>query len=71
VLVGRQRITGVMKISTTQCVSNGGNASFRKARLRDVQLSPDRRKLAVTLTVEPRVFEWGDPVDLTLVVGAN
>jgi hypothetical protein len=71
VLVGKQRITGVMKISTTQCITNGGNGSFRKARLRDVQLSPDRRKLAVTLTVEPRFFEWGDPVDLTLIVDAN
>ena len=71
VLVDKQRITGVMKISTTQCFTNGGNGSFRKARLRDLQLSPDRRKLAVTLTVEPRFFEWGDPVDLTIVVDAT
>jgi hypothetical protein len=71
VLVGKRRITGVMKISTAQCITHGGNGSFRKARLGEVQLSPDRRKLAVTLTVEPRFFEWGDPVDLTIVVDAN
>lgn len=71
VLVGQRRITGVMKISPTQCVTNGGDSSFRKARIRDVQLSPDRRMLAVTLTVEPRTFEWGDPVDITMVVEAN
>jgi hypothetical protein len=31
----------------------------------------DRRKLAVTLTVEPRFLEWGDPVDLTIVVDSK
>ena len=71
VLVGQRRITGVMKISPTDCVANGGDSSFRDARIRDVQLSPDRRMLAVTLTVRPRTFEWGDPVDITMVVDAN
>ena len=71
VLVGQRRITGVMKISPTQCVTNGGDSSFRKARIRDVQLSSDRRMLAVTLTVEPRTLEWGDPVDITMVVDAH
>ncbi len=52
-------------------MTNGGDSSFRKARIRDVQLSPDRGMLAVTLTVEPRTFEWGDPVDITMVVDAN
>jgi hypothetical protein len=36
-----------------------------------VQLSPDRRMLAVTLTVQPRTFKWGDPVDIAMVVDAN
>lgn len=71
VLVGQRRITGVMKVSPMQCVTNGGDSSFRTARIRDVQLSPDRRRLAVTLTVEPRTFEWGDPVDITMVVDAT
>jgi len=71
VLVGQRRITGVMKISPTNCVANGGESSFRDARIRDVQLSPDRRMLAVTLTVQPRTLEWGDPVDITMVVDAN
>ena len=71
-LVGQRRITGVMKISPpTNCVTNGGESSFRMARIRDVQLSPDRRMLAVTLTVQPRTLEWGDPVDITMVVDAN
>lgn len=71
VLVGQRRITGVMKISPTSCVANGGDSSFRDARIGDVELSPDRRMLAVTLTVQPRTFEWGDPVDITMVVDAN
>ena len=71
VLVGQRRITGVMKISPTNCVANGGESSFRDARIRDVQLSSDRRMLAVTLTVQPRTLEWGDPVDITMVVDAN
>jgi hypothetical protein len=71
VLVGQRRIAGVMKQSPTQCVTNGGDSWFRNPRIRDVQLSPDRRLLAVTLTVEPRSMEWGDPVDLTIVVDAN
>jgi hypothetical protein len=72
VLVGQRRITGVMEISPpTSCFANGGESTLRKARIRDVQLSPDRQKLAVTLTVEPRTLEWGDPVDITMVVDAN
>jgi hypothetical protein len=71
VLVGQRRITGVMKISPSSCVANGGESSFRDARIRDVQLSPDRRMLAVTLTVRPRTLEWGDPVDITMVVDAS
>lgn len=71
VLVGQRRITGVMTISPASCVANGGNSSYRDARIRDVQLSPDRRMLAVTLTVQPRTLEWGDPVDVTIVVDAN
>jgi hypothetical protein len=71
VLVGQRRITGVMTIPPTQCVTNGGDSSFRNPRIRDVQRSPDRRMLAVTLTVEPRAGEWGSPVDLTIVVDAN
>jgi hypothetical protein len=61
----------VMKISSANCVANGGESSFRDARIRDAQLSPDRRMLAVTLTVQPRTLEWGDPVDITMVVDAN
>ena len=71
VLVGQRRITGVMKISPTDCVADGGTSSFRDARIRDVQLSPDHRKLAVTFTVQPRTFEWGNPVDITMVVDEN
>lgn len=70
-LVGQRRITGVMTISPASGVANGGNSSYRDARIRDVQLSPDRRMLAVTLTVQPRTLEWGDPVDVTIVVDAN
>jgi hypothetical protein len=71
VLVGQRRMTGVMEISPTDCVANGGESRFHDPRIRDVQLSPDRRMLAVTLTVQPRTFEWGDPVDITMVVDAN
>ncbi len=71
VLVGQRRITGVMKISPTNCVTSGGESSFREARIREVQRSPDRLRLAVTLTIQPRTLEWGDPVDITMVVDAS
>jgi hypothetical protein len=71
VLVGRRRIAGVMKIPPAHCLEDGGESSFRNPRIGDVQLSPDRRMLAVTLGVQPRMFEWGDPVDVTMVFDVN
>jgi hypothetical protein len=71
VLVGARRIAGVLQVPPEQCVTTGGVSGIREPRIRDVQLSPDRRLLAVTLTATPRTFEWGDPVDITMVVDAN
>ncbi|HET9626260.1 MAG TPA: hypothetical protein VFP84_33085 [Kofleriaceae bacterium] len=70
-LVGRRLITGMMTIPRASCIADGGDSSFRDAHLDGVALSPDRQRLAVTFTVQPRTFEWGDPFDVTVVVDAD
>jgi len=68
-VVDKRRIAGVLR-PTRRCLDDGGDNSFSGARLRNVQLSPDHRKLAVTFTVGARFLEWTDPIDVTVVVDA-
>jgi hypothetical protein len=71
VLIDKRRITGALKLSAAQCMNNDGPSFFGKERIRDLQLSPDHRKLAVTFTVEERGLDSRFPIDVTMVVDAN
>lgn len=68
VLVGERRIT--VDTLGAQCISEGGDASFRDAKLLGVELSPDLQKLAVRIEVIDQVMEYADPRDLLVVIDA-
>lgn len=70
VMIGKKRVPKVLALGD-QCVYEGGSDSFQGVAVVGVRLSPDQRKIAVTLRVRSKFMEWTDSFEVTKVFDAT
>lgn len=69
VVIGDRRVPKVLALGKG-CIREGGSESLVAAVVVGVQLSPDRRRIAVALRVRSRFMEWSDWSGVTKVLDA-